>query len=58
MGLHYLAFTGRNLGNRKKLTLVRLMNNVGLHSKNVVNNVHIFNDIIVINSDVFGIIMN
>ena len=44
MGLHYLSFMGRNLDNRKKLRLVRIMNNAGMNSKIIVNNVGIFSD--------------
>ena len=44
MGLHYLTFMKRNLENRKNLTLVRITNSVGLNSKNILNNVNIFND--------------
>ena len=36
------------LKNRKKLTPTRIMNNVGMNSKNVVNNVGIFNDSVAI----------
>ena len=49
MGLHYLTFMLRNLENRKKLTFVRLMNNVSLNSKNIVNSVGIFSDSVAMN---------
>lgn len=39
----------RNIGNKKKLTLVRITNSVGLHSKNNVNSVGMFNDSVSIN---------
>ena len=45
MGLHYLIFMGRNLENKKKLRLVRMMNSVGLNRKNIMNSVGIFKDI-------------
>ena len=32
------------LENRKKLTLVRMMNSAGTNNKNIVNSVGIFND--------------
>ena len=52
MDLHYLTFTGRNIGNKKKLTLARIIS-VGSNSKNIMNSVIIFNDnyiiIIIIN---------
>ena len=44
MTLHYLTFMGRDLENRKKLTLVRMMNCVGMNSKHILNNVGISND--------------
>ena len=44
MGLHYLIFMWRNLENKKKLTLVQIMNSVGMNSKNIIYNVSIFND--------------
>ena len=44
MGLRYLTFMGRNLKNKKKLMLVRIMNNVGMNSMNIENNVNIFSD--------------
>lgn len=50
MGLHYLTFLLRNLENRKKLTLVQIMNNAGFNNKNIVNNDSIFNDSVVINN--------
>ena len=50
MGLHYLTFMGRNLENRKKLTLVRIMNCVGMNSKDIVNNVEVFSGSVVMNS--------
>ena len=49
MVLHYLTFMGRNLENRKKATLVHVMNIVGTNSKNVVNIVGICKYTIVIN---------
>ena len=45
MGLRYLYFMGRNLKNKKKLTLVRIMISVGLNKKNIMNSVGIVNDI-------------
>ena len=50
MGLHYLTFTGRNLENKKKLTLVWIINSAGLDSENIVCSVGIFNDSSAINS--------
>jgi hypothetical protein len=50
MGLHYLTFMLRNLENKKRLTLVQLMNSVSLDSKSIVNSVGIFNDIVAMNS--------
>ena len=44
MDLHYLTFMGRNLENRKKLTLVQTMNNDGMKNKNVGNSVNNFTD--------------
>jgi hypothetical protein len=43
MGLHYLTFMRRNSKEKKnQLTPVRMMNSVGMNSKNVVYNVSIF----------------
>ena len=36
MGLCYLTFMGRNLGNGKKLKLVQIMKNVNTFTDNVV----------------------
>jgi len=36
MGFYYIVFMGRNLENMKKLTLVRIMDNVSLNDKHVV----------------------
>ena len=44
MGLHYLTFIGRNLENKKKPTLLQIMNSVALNNKNIVNIVGIVND--------------
>ena len=49
MGLHYLTFMKRNLENKRKLTPVVIMNNVGLYCEFFVNNVNLFNDIKFIN---------
>jgi hypothetical protein len=38
-----LIFMGRNLEDRKKVTLVQIMNSACLSSKNIMNNVGIFN---------------
>ena len=51
MGKHYHTIMERHLENRKKLTLVRIMNSVNLYSKNIMNNVVIFNDNITISSN-------
>ena len=50
MGLRYLTFMGRNLENRKNFTLVRIMNSVGMNSKDIVNNVEVFSGSVVMNS--------
>ena len=50
MGLHYLAFMGRDLENRKKLMPIWMMNSAGLCSKNIMNSVGIFNDNVSINN--------
>ena len=42
MGLHYLTFLRGNLNNRKKLTLVWIMNSVGMNNMNIANNISIF----------------
>ena len=44
MDLQYLTFVGRNLENKKQLTLLQMMNNAGLDSKNIMNSFSIFND--------------
>lgn len=49
MGLHYFTFTGTNLDNRKKLTLVRRMNSAGMNNMNIVDNVTMFSECGVIN---------
>ena len=54
MGLHYLTFMGRKLENKKKLTPVRIMNSASINSKNIVNNVSIFNDSVVMTSILRG----
>lgn len=41
MGLHCLAFMGRNLEIKKKMTLIQTTKSVGMNSKNVVNDVGI-----------------
>ena len=41
---------GRNSKNRKKLMLVRIMNSVGMNSKNIMNNIKIFNDSAIMNN--------
>lgn len=50
---------GRNLETGENLMLVQIMNNAGLNSKNIMNNVNTSNDRVVINS-MFGnnIVMN
>lgn len=50
---------GRNLETGENLMLVQIMNNAGLNSKNIMNNVNTSNDRFVINS-MFGnnIVMN
>jgi hypothetical protein len=50
MGLRYLTFMGRNLQKKNKLLLVQIMNNFGMNSKNIVNNISIFNDNVFMNS--------
>ena len=50
MGLHYLAFMGRDLENRKKLMPIWMMNSAGLCSKNIMNSAGIFNDNVSINN--------
>ena len=50
MDPHYLIFMGRNLVTRKNLAPVQIMNSVSMNSKNIVNNVGIFNDYVVMNS--------
>ena len=40
----------RNLENGKKCRLVRIMNNVGLNSTNIVNSVRIFNVCVAMNN--------
>ena len=35
---------GNKIKNKKKLTPIQIMNNVGLNNKNIVNNVSVFND--------------
>lgn len=50
MGLHYHTYMGNDLENRKILTLVRMVNCVGMNNKNIVDNVGIFNDNIAINN--------
>ena len=47
-------FMGRNLGNKKKLTPVRIMNSVSLNNKNIMNNIGIFNDSVTMNSNFRG----
>ena len=42
MGIHYVNFMRRNLENKKKMLLVRVTNNAGLNSMNIVNRVGIF----------------
>ena len=44
MGLHYLTFMRRQLESRKKLTLVRTMNNASVNGKNIMNNVDNLSD--------------
>ena len=51
MGLRYLIFMGRNSKNKKKLSLVRIMNSVNMNTKDVVNNVRIFNIFVAMNSN-------
>ena len=48
----YLTFMGSNLENMKKLVPIQTMHSVRLYSKNIVNNVGIFNNIVFINSNV------
>ena len=48
MGLHYPTFMKINLENKKKLTLIRIMNNAGLNSKNIVKSVGILKDIVLL----------
>ena len=50
MGLHYLTFMGRNLENRYFLMMVHITNSAGTNSKNIVNIVSAFNDIVSRNS--------
>ena len=47
---HYLTFMGRNLENRKKLTLVRITSSVGMINKNSVNSVSIFIESVTMNN--------
>ena len=42
---------GRNLKNKKKLMMIRMMNNAGLNDKNIMNSVGTFNDRSVNNSN-------
>ena len=49
MGIHYLTFMGKNLENGKELTLVRISDNVGMNSKDIVNSVGVSNDIVAMN---------
>ena len=51
MGLHCLAFMGRDVENKKKVRPVRIMNNVGLNSKNITNSVGICNDSVDVHSN-------
>ena len=51
IGLHYLTFMRRNLENKKKLTLVWLMNSVGMNSTNIVNIVGILTYIVAMNNN-------
>ena len=52
MDIHYISYlTGRNLENRKKLTLVRIMNSANMNSKNIVNNVGTSDDSVAMNSN-------
>lgn len=44
MGIHYLTFMGRDLENKKKLTPVQTMNNVGMINMNIVSSGGIFGD--------------
>jgi hypothetical protein len=46
-----LTFVGRSLENKKKLTPVRILNSVNLNSKNIMNNVGIFNDGVALNNN-------
>ena len=41
---------GKNLENRKKLTTVRITNSADFNSKNIVNNVGVFNDVDYVNN--------
>ena len=50
MDLHHFTFMERNLENEKKLTPVKIMNNTGMNSKNIMNNVNIFNDSVAMNN--------
>jgi hypothetical protein len=42
---------GRNLENKKKLTLVQIMNSFSMNNKNIVNSVGIFNNSVVMNNN-------
>ena len=50
MGLYYLTLMERNLEYRKKLMFVRIMNNIGLSGKNIMNSFNIFNNKCAINN--------
>ena len=50
MGLQYLTFMERYLENKKKLTMLRIMNSAGVSSMKIVNNVDIFSDSATMNS--------
>jgi len=39
MGIHYLIFMGRNLANKKKLTLVGIVNSTSMNNVSIVNSV-------------------
>ena len=52
MGLQNLTFMEKNLENRKKLILVRILNSMSLYGNNIMNSVNTFNDVSIINSNV------
>lgn len=50
MGLHCPTFMGRNLGNKKNWTPIWMTNSAGMNSRNIVNNISIFNESLAMSS--------